>query len=215
MNQDSQKIQEEVPSYLTLRVLLAVLTTLLLWNFASNITNETYIFANVNGSSMDYSLLNGQHVMIDTREEVILERGNIIAFNANKEDPLNPRIAKATANDEEISYVKRIVAIPGDTIEGREDGIYLNGEKLEEPYLANRYRPIIVPWDMSSIEESSLWADETGHTVVPEDHVFVLGDNREISEDSRYFGYVHKDSISGNIKSLPWNKQPVIEKEAE
>lgn len=193
------------------RAIAAVLAVGVFWAAANHITNERVIFANVNGTSMDYSLLNGQHVMIDTWNPPEIAHGRIIAFSANKEDPLNPRIAESTKNGEPINYVKRIVALPGDTIAGKEDGIYLNGEKLEEPYLANKYRPIPIPWTLESLSEGSLWADENGPSVVPDDHVFVLGDNREISEDSRYFGFVHIDSIIGNVDPLPWNEQPMIE----
>lgn len=209
------EIQPEEPEStgpsLLLRTIAAVIAIATFWTLATHITNDRVIFANVNGSSMEYSLLNEQHVMIDTWNKPTIERGTIIAFSANKEDPLNPRIAKATKNGESINYVKRIVGLPGETIEGREDGIYINGEKLDEPYLANRYRPIAIPWTISSLTEGTLWADDKNQTVVPEDHVFVLGDNREISEDSRYFGFVHIDSIIGNVGTLPWNDQPVVD----
>lgn len=210
---DIHKAYEGPP--MALRFVIGLATFIIFWTIASNMTTQNVIFANVNGSSMDYSLLNEQHVMIDIKNEPVLDRDTIIAFSALNEDPLNPRIVEAKANGEEVNYVKRIVALPGETIEGRKDGLYVNGEKLPEPYLANKYRPVPIPWNLDSLSQGQLWADGNEHSVVPEDHVFVMGDNREISEDSRYFGFVHIDSIIGEVKTLPWNDGKQIQKEEQ
>lgn len=203
--------QDRGPS-LIWKIIAALLAVAIFWSIGNYITEDKVIFANVNGASMEYSLLNGEHVMIEQQAKPHITRGNIIAFSANAEDPLNPRIGEATKKGEDINYVKRIVALPGDTIEGKEDGLYVNGEKVDEYYLANKYKPFEVPWTIESLSKSSLWADDTGATTIPEGNVFVLGDNREISEDSRYFGFVNITSIIGDVKTLPWNDGPLIEK---
>jgi len=174
-------------------------------------TDQHVIMASVNGSSMNYSLLTNERVMIDKDNKPTIEHGNVIAFDANAEDPLNPRIQQATDQGESVQYVKRIIGLPGDVVEGRDDGIYLNEKRLEEPYIANEFQEVAIPWTLESLSNGSLWADQKNPVHVPEGHVFVLGDNRKVSEDSRYFGFVHIDNIIGNVESLPWNKQPVIE----
>lgn len=192
------------------RLALALLTVGLVWNGLAYMTDQNVLMASVNGSSMNYELLTNQRVMIEKDNPPTIERGNVVAFDANAEDPLNPRIDQATANGESVQYVKRIIGLPGDTVEGREDGIYVNGERLNEPYIANEFKHVAIPWTLESLSNSSLWADEKDPSHIPDNHVFVLGDNRKVSEDSRYFGFVHIDNILGDVETLPWNDQPTI-----
>lgn len=81
-------------------------------------------------------------------------------------------------------YIKRIIAIEGDTVEIKDGKVYLNGEELEEPYIENEL--------YTHTYDDSYWE-------VPEGGLFVLGDNREpgASKDSRVFGNVSADSIKG------------------
>lgn len=78
--------------------------------------------------------------------------------------------------------IKRIIGLPNDTIEIRSNGVYRNGELLEEPYL---------------VEEYAYHTEEIYK--VPEDHVFVLGDNRKNSMDSRSIGFIPIDNIKGTM----------------
>jgi signal peptidase I len=80
------------------------------------------------------------------------------------------------------------VAVGGDTIEGRDGRVYVNGELIEEPYL-----------------EPGTPTNDLGREVVPEGTVFVMGDNRLNSEDSRVFGPIDEDTIIGRavVKVLP------------
>src|SRR5690554_4888422 len=78
--------------------------------------------------------------------------------------------------------IKRVIGLPGDTIEIRNHGIFRNGELLEEPYLVEDF--------VYDTEE---------YYLVPEDHVFVLGDNRKNSMDSRSIGFIPIDNIKGTM----------------
>lgn len=77
--------------------------------------------------------------------------------------------------------IKRVIGLPGDTIEIREGSLFRNGELLEEPYLL----------------EQNMYGQASYQ--VPEDHVFVLGDNRNNSMDSRVIGFIPIDNIKGTM----------------
>ncbi|KAB7672235.1 signal peptidase I [Bacillus sp. B1-b2] len=100
------------------------------------------------------------------------------------------------APDAKEQYIKRVIGLPGDKIEMKDDVLYINGEVLTEPYLDNlkeRNGGHKLTGDFTLREL-------TGEEVVPTNHVFVLGDNRLVSHDSRYFGFITMDSIIGEVK---------------
>ncbi len=82
-------------------------------------------------------------------------------------------------------YIKRVIGEPGDEITVDEDGVSVNGERLDESYISRDGGP-------------------TGEWTVPEDHVFVMGDNRGHSEDSRVFEAIPIDSIVGEAVARVW-----------
>lgn len=90
--------------------------------------------------------------------------------------------------DPSKSYIKRVVALPGDRIEIREGQVILNGAELHEDYVPEQYR------DHQSVAE----------TIVPPDHYFVLGDHRTSSNDSRSWGPVHRRHIYGKAVFIYW-----------
>lgn len=93
----------------------------------------------------------------------------------------------AYPRDPQRDFVKRVIGLPGEALEIRDGRVYINGEFLEESYVA-------FPDHHST----------TGPITVPEGHVFVLGDNRRNSEDSRYFGAVPLANIRGKAFLLYW-----------
>lgn len=97
--------------------------------------------------------------------------------------------------DPSKDYIKRIIGLPGDTIELKNKVLYRNGEVVKEPYV-NYENP-----DM----EHRYIADTFGPIVVPEGSYFVLGDNRDNSEDSRYWGFVKRDAIIGKAWRIYWS----------
>ena len=103
------------------------------------------------------------------------------------------------APDEDARFVKRIIGLPGDTIEMKDDTLYINGKVYDESYLT--------PHDgKSSISYTGDFTlkELTGYDKVPKGSVFVLGDNRAVSKDSRYFGLLSKDKIIGKAVLRIW-----------
>lgn len=95
-------------------------------------------------------------------------------------------VFNSPVNDEE-DLVKRIVAVAGDSVAIRNGTLYVNGKMQEEPYLLERP-----------------FYGDYAETTVPVDHVFVLGDNRNNSSDSRVFGAISIDSIIGEAFVIYW-----------
>ena len=100
-----------------------------------------------------------------------VERGDILTFHY----PLDPK----------LSFIKRAIGLPGDTVEIVNKKVWVNGNALNEPY-------IVTP------------SDYTGKWVVPADSVFVLGDNRVDSADSHVWGFVPSNDLVGKVLAVYW-----------
>ncbi len=102
------------------------------------------------------------------------ERGDIVVF-------------KSVEGGEE-DLIKRVVAVPGDTVEVRDGVLYVNGQPQPDPYVSREF------------PDRSYYGPKT----VPEGHVFAMGDNRANSRDSRFFGPVPYENIQGEAFLLFW-----------
>ena len=133
--------------------------------------------SSVNGYSMEPSLQDGQQLLIN---KVVYhlhepERGDIIIFH-----PPLPYSPKAT------SFIKRIIALPGDTVEVKNGAVYVNGSKLDEPY----------------IKESPTY--NLQQKKIPENEYFVLGDNRNNANDSHTGWTLPRQNILGKAWLSVW-----------
>jgi signal peptidase I len=170
-------------------IFIAVLLALLIRQFA------VQAFTIPSGSMMD-TLLIGDYILVnkflygpelpfvDVHLPGIREprRGDIIVFKYPQ--------------DEARDFIKRIVAVGGDTLHVRENRVWLNGRLLDEPYV----RPGPTP---STGHCGYLYGCEP--LVVPTDSYFVMGDNRDNSQDSRYWGFVKRDKIRGKAFLIYWS----------
>ena len=140
----------------------------------------------VDGISMMPTLEDGDRMIVNKIGYTIGEpdRFDIVVFHA----------------PEQKDYIKRIIGLPGDTVEYLDDVLYINGEPMEEPYL-NEFKEGVA--DGPFTEDFTL-EGKLNSEVVPEDHVFVLGDNRRKSKDSRHIGVVPVDEIIGSTKIVFW-----------
>ncbi|MFJ7981586.1 signal peptidase I [Lysinibacillus xylanilyticus] len=105
--------------------------------------------------------------------------------------------------NEEENYIKRIIGLPGDKIEYKDDQLYINGEKYSEPYL-DQYKKELK--DSGSLTYDFTLEQILGETTVPEGNYFVLGDNRRVSKDSRVpeVGFIPKERIMGTTSIICW-----------
>jgi signal peptidase I len=116
-------------------------------------------------------------------------RGDIIAFKS--------------PTDGNIPFVKRVIAGPGDTIELRNKNVYVNGEKLDEPYKIHVDSNIYYE-DAWTPEELKI-RDNYGPLTIPDGSYFVMGDNRDNSNDSRYWGLITWQDIIGKPLFVYWS----------
>lgn len=137
-------------------------------------------------ASMEHTILIGDHLIVTllgydigipfTEDHIALwrnpKRQQIIVFEAP------PR----AAHDED--FIKRVIGLPGDTVDIKGGVVYVNGKKLHEPYLNPRPDP-------------NAPMENVGPFHVPPHEYFVMGDNRDDSDDSRYWGYVPRKNIIG------------------
>ena len=101
------------------------------------------------------------------------------------------------------NYIKRIIGLPGDHLEYFDDELWINGERVEEPYLDESKQQLT---DGGPLTRDFTIEGALGEFVVPEDHYFVMGDNRRGSVDSRLpeVGFVSAEAIVGRASVIFW-----------
>ena len=173
--------------------------------------------------SMEDNMLIGDHLFVDKvvysqsagwLEDLILpktelKRGMIVVFKSP------PEILARNFN--QLIYVKRVIGVPGDHLKMVDNQIFINGEVIEEPYLnlkADQRVPTDFPPDTQErwwhefpvkFRESVRQTDAGPVFVVPEKHYFCMGDNRNLSADSRIWGPVHIDHVIGKPWRIYWS----------
>lgn len=140
----------------------------------------------VDGESMMPTLEDGDRMIVNKIGYEIGEpdRFDIVVFHA----------------PEEKDYIKRVIGLPGDHVAYKNDQLYINGEPLPEPYLDVKKEEIIE----GVLTEDFTLEDYTEVTVIPEGYVFVMGDNRRYSKDSRMIGLVSMEEIIGDTSVIFW-----------
>lgn len=145
-----------------------------------------------------------------TKERVIV---NLLVYKISK--PSYGDVIVFDVPEEGRRFIKRIIGVPGDTIEVHGDDVYINGERINEPYLADVIAARHANGETYNGEGDyySFPNDYNQENVVPKGHYFVMGDNRSDSKDSRAIGYVSEDEIIGRADVVMWplNKLKLIE----
>ncbi|KKK39587.1 signal peptidase I [Mesobacillus campisalis] len=106
---------------------------------------------------------------------------------------------------ENKDYIKRVIGLPGDHIEYKDDTLYVNGQAYEEPYL-EEYKQQVIDGPLT---EPFTLEEKIGRETVPEGHIFVMGDNRRFSKDSRHIGTVPLDEVLGQTSIIYWPIQDI------
>ena len=103
------------------------------------------------------------------------------------------------APDENVEYIKRVIGMPGDTVEMKSGVLYINGKKVDQPFI-----------NTEALAKQTVFIDDftleslTGEAKVPEGKYFVLGDNRGVSKDSRMIGFIDRSAIEGKAVFTIW-----------
>ena len=103
--------------------------------------------------------------------------------------------------DESKDFIKRIIGLPGETIQIRHKTVYINNQPLDDSAYTQRIDPGILDGAINP-------RDNFGPVTVPNDAYFVMGDNRDQSLDSRFFGYVQRSKIMGKLRGIYWSWDP-------
>lgn len=119
-----------------------------------------------------------------------IRRGDIIVFRY----PLQP----------DTDFVKRVIGLPGETIEIRDKKVSVGGVPIDEPYVLHD-DPQIYPRQTIPLPEPFRSRDQFGPYTVPPDAYFAMGDNRDKSSDSRYWGTVPRSMIKGRAFMVYWS----------
>ena len=166
--------------------------------------------------SMENTLLVGDYLLVDKLcyggrglgDHLMpyqkIARGDVIVFHY----PVDPK----------QHFVKRVIGVPGDRLRMMNKTVYINGKPLTEPYVrfleppSNLFRDNFPRTDMPIIYgmEGKWWLEmrklvEDGELIVPQGNYFVMGDNRDDSQDSRYWGFVPRENIIGRPLLIYWS----------
>ena len=159
-----------------------------IWSFivAFIIVGGVYFFLGrpftVSGASMYPTLHNGDRM-------VLSKVGDIHRFD----------VVILKAPDENVEYIKRVIGMPGDTVEMKSGVLYINGKKVDQPFI-----------NTEALAKQTVFIDDftleslTGESKVPEGKYFVLGDNRGVSKDSRMIGFIDRSAIEGKADFTIW-----------
>ncbi|EKU47448.1 signal peptidase I [Staphylococcus massiliensis] len=140
----------------------------------------------VQGDSMDPTFKNGEQLIINKLSVTFnrVDRGDVIVFHA----------------DRDHDYIKRLIGKPGDTVSYKNDQLYINGKKIQEPYLEENKKHKYTDTLTEDFTVEVIKGAKQGQKEIPKGKYLVLGDNRAISKDSRGqhgIGFVSKDQVVG------------------
>ena len=195
-------VREGLAGWVVPIILLLFSTTLLAQNFV------------IPTGSMEDTLLVGDHVFVDKLSYAPAGSlsAHVLPYQAPKHGDI---IVFRSPADLKMTLVKRVIGVPGDRIRLVNKQVYRNGVKVWEPYtyfktdFIDPYRDSfpampnaqVLPGGMDMLEHNVV----NGEVVVPHDCVFAMGDNRDLSLDSRYWGFVPRDNIIGKPFLIYWS----------
>ena len=162
---------------------------------------RTFVFQafKIPTGSMKPNLLVGDHLIVNkfifaptasAIERALLpmreiRRGDIIVFKFPEEP--------------ERDFIKRVIGLPGDTLELKNQTVHVNGQPLKEDYAHYLFPPAVDGQDSYDIRR------KYGPVTVPEGHYFMMGDNRDDSQDSRFWGFLPQSYVKGRALFIYWS----------
>jgi signal peptidase I len=150
--------------------------------------------------SMENNLLIGDHLLVNKfvfgPTTGAFERGVLPMREPRRGDVLVFKYPDEPDRD----FIKRVIGLPGETLELRAKKIYINGQPLDEPYV-HFLEPAHEAQEITSFDVRERY----GPVTVPEGQYFVMGDNRDNSQDSRYWGFLPRSYIKGRALMIYWS----------
>lgn len=157
---------------------MIVISFILLIFIFLKVKNVIFLEYKVEGVSMKPTYEEGSLLSINTVSYYLfpIERFDIVVFHGP---------------DKKEDYIKRVIGLPGDEIHYSDDQLYINGKPINEPYLSKEHIGLLT--GDFTLEE------KTGKKKIPEGFLFVIGDNRIQSYDSRHFGLIKIEDVVGKV----------------
>ncbi|HEY9061050.1 MAG TPA: signal peptidase I [Pseudobacteroides sp.] len=207
-NEEKSKIDESGENMPAVKNVIQWIGIIILALFISLLVRGyVFEFVTVDGPSMQNTMFSGQRLIVYKLGYSISfpERGDIVVFK-HKEGTGSvipfadkiPVVRDIIPKQGEEDYIKRVIAVPGDRVDIRDGAIYINQNRLSEPYAIGRtyvYQGLEFPIDS-----------------IPEGKLFVVGDNREMSSDSRMIGLIDIDQVKGKAvyRIYPMDKMGIL-----
>lgn len=211
---EKEKIELEKPRETTVEFLASLAAVLVTGLFIITFIVQAF---EIPSSSMEYTLLIGDHVFVNREQFAPRSRwmGPLLPYRQIRRGDIVVFLSPAEPG---LYVVKRIMGTPGDRIHLRDGAVYRNGQKLDEPYVIhtgesyNPYRdnfPAVPPsesynvnpeWQMTM--KQYVQGDDL---VVPQGHYFAMGDNRDVSLDSRFWGFIPQENVIGRPMFIYWS----------
>jgi signal peptidase I len=167
---------------LALEVIETLALTLVIFFVIQNFVAQPF---QVQRRSMERTFVEGDYILVDRLTALWspYARGQVVVFHP-----------PAVATTRKEPFIKRVIGVAGDTVEVRDGRVFVNGVALDEPYLFR---------DDAGIAEPTVAGDQA-RWVVPAGDLFVMGDHRQLSDDSRVFGPIPVSSVIGRGVVLYW-----------
>ncbi|HXY04607.1 MAG TPA: signal peptidase I [Terriglobales bacterium] len=213
---NKEELKPEKPRETTIEFLASLAAVLVTGLFIITFIVQAF---EIPSSSMENTLLIGDHVFVNREQFSPRTRwlGPVLPYRDVHDGDIVVFLHPAEPG---LYVVKRIIGVPGDHIHLRNGVVYRNGQQLSEPYVihqqgndsANPYRddfPAVPPSEFNNVvPEWQLTMHqyiEGNDIVVPSDRYFAMGDNRDVSYDSRYWGFVPRENLIGRPLFIYWS----------
>jgi signal peptidase I len=206
---------EEKPKETTVEFLASLAGVLVTGLFIITFVLQAF---EIPSSSMEDTLLIGDHVFVNREQFAPPTRwlGPLLPYRDIRHGDI---VVFLSPEQPGLFVVKRIMGIPGDRIHLRDGAVYRNGQKLDELYAQhkqpeyNPYRdnfPALPPSDMYGVHNEQWQQEFRSHIegddiVVPPNSYFAMGDNRDVSYDSRYWGFIPRPNVIGRPMFIYWS----------
>jgi len=211
---DKATPKEEKPRETTVEFLASLAGVLVTGLFIITFVLQAF---EIPSGSMEDTLLIGDHLFVN-REQFAPPAhwmGRLMPYREVRRDEIAVFLSPEQPG---LFLVKRIIGVPGDRIHLRDGAVYRNGQKLEEPFVRHKREhnpytdnfPAVAPSEMFGVRNEK-WAQELpSHVegediVVPPNSYFAMGDNREVSYDSRFWGFVPRENMIGRPMFIYWS----------